>query len=103
MVERCVVAEERLEGRDFATFKDDPDLFDATAYRLQAIGEARTKLDAEITDAYDIAWKDIIGMRQILSHSYLAVSAAIIWKTATENIGALKEACKAALAKEKQK
>ena len=66
---------------------------------MQAIGEAAGKLDPALRADYELPWKAIIGQRQILSHDYLAVSFTIVWKTATENLGELKDACRDALEK----
>jgi len=100
IIERCDRIAKQLEGRTFEDVERDIDLLDATAYRLQAIGEACGKLDDAITEAYDLPWRSIIGMRHILSHDYLAMSVTIVWKAATESIGDLREVCRQALDKE---
>ncbi len=100
IIELCDTIREEIGSKSLVEFRADRNLSDATAYRLQAIGEACTKLDDEIKKDYDLPWKEIIGMRQILSHDYLAISKEIIFVTARTNLNELYAACRAAIAKE---
>lgn len=97
IVELCDTIEETLGKKSFEEFEADRNLADATAYRLQAIGEACTKLSNDIKARHDIPWADIIGMRHILSRHYLAISKRIVWETAVSDLGDLHEACRSAL------
>jgi uncharacterized protein with HEPN domain len=97
IVELCGVIAQTLGDDPFETFEADRNLGDATAYRLQAIGEACTKLSEGVKAQYDIPWAEIVGMRHILSHDYLVLSKRIIWDTAVSDLGDLHEACLSAL------
>lgn len=101
ILELCDTIEREIAAKSFADFEGDRNLSDATAYRLQAIGEACIKLGEDVKSAYDVPWAEIIGMRQILSHDYLAISKMIIWTTAKTNLGELRAACRAAIAKDR--
>ncbi|MDZ7629061.1 MAG: HepT-like ribonuclease domain-containing protein [Parvularculaceae bacterium] len=97
ILDLCDAIAAGVEGQSFIDFEKDRNLADATAYRLQAIGEACTKIDPGIKAAYNLPWKEIIGMRQILSHDYMAISKRVIWTTAQTNLDALRKACMDAL------
>ncbi len=101
ILDLCDTIAEEIGDMSLPSFESDRNLADATAYRLQAIGEACIKLDQDIKDAYDVPWAQIIGMRQILSHDYLAISRRIIWTTARTNLGGLRAACLHAVEKER--
>jgi uncharacterized protein with HEPN domain len=75
-------------------FAKDRHRIDATAYRLQAIGEATIRLSDDLKLLYqDIQWADIRDMRHILSHHYGKVDPAIIWAVYTEHLDTLYDAC----------
>ena len=97
ILDLCETIREEIGARSLAEFEGDRNLADATAYRLQAIGEASIKLGDEVKDQYDVPWTEIIGMRHILSHDYLAISKRIVWTTATTNLDELEAACRAAI------
>lgn len=101
ILDLCDTIEREIGARTFDEFGGDRNLADATAYRLQAIGEACIKLKAETKDRHDVPWTEIIGMRQILSHDYLSISKTILWTTAKTNLVELRAACEAALAAER--
>jgi uncharacterized protein with HEPN domain len=77
---------ERIErqtgGLTRETFLRGPDVQDATAYRLLAIGEAAKDLDEDLKSRYPhIPWRQILGLRNILAHEYFIRESEIIWET----------------------
>jgi uncharacterized protein with HEPN domain len=77
---------ERIErqtgGLSREKFLEDPDVQDATAYRLLAIGEAAKALSDELKSRHPhIPWRQILGMRNILAHEYFTRESEIIWET----------------------
>jgi uncharacterized protein with HEPN domain len=47
---------------------------------LEVIGEGAAKVSLEFRDAHpEIAWRDMIGMRNRLIHNYSNVSLEITW------------------------
>lgn len=66
---------------DYNQFLRSPegmDIFDATCMRLQTIGETTKNIDNMTKGVLfalypEIAWKSIIGLRNILSHEYLTI------------------------------
>ena len=66
-------------------------MLDASILRLQIIGEAIRSLydmtDGEIFKNYDnIPWRNIIGLRNIISHDYANVNYTIIFKIIGNNL-----------------
>lgn len=54
---------------------------------LLLIGEAANAVSLKTkTEISNIPWKEIIGMRNQLIHSYFDISHRIIWSTITEDI-----------------
>ncbi|MBW1813590.1 MAG: DUF86 domain-containing protein [Deltaproteobacteria bacterium] len=57
-------------------------VFDAVIRNFEIIGEAAKNIPTSLRDQYpDIPWKNIIAMRNIISHEYFGISKEIIWKT----------------------
>ena len=60
---------------------------DATLRNLQLIGEAATHIPDEVRQAHtEVPWHAIIGTRNRLAHSYLAISDSIVWGVIQEAI-----------------
>lgn len=70
--------------------------FDACILRLQVIGETVKRLfnekDNPLVNCPDIPWKEIIGLRNIISHEYLSVDEEIIFDIIKNEIPSLKRA-----------
>lgn len=62
-------------------FLKSRDIQDATARRLEIIGEAVKHIPPKIREKYpDIPWKDISSTRDVLSHAYFEINLPKIWK-----------------------
>ena len=60
--------------------------------QLEIIGEATKRISMELRDKNPgVPWSEMAGMRDILIHDYIDVDLDIVWKTASESIGELKE------------
>ncbi|MGF1603277.1 MAG: DUF86 domain-containing protein [Thermosynechococcaceae cyanobacterium] len=58
---------------------------------LQIIGEASRSLSTQTRAlAPDIPWKQIIGMRNTIAHTYFNIDLEIIWSTAIVGLPVLK-------------
>ena len=76
-------------------FLDDPDVQDATAYRILSIGEAAKALSDDLTSRHPhIPWRQILSMRNILAHEYFIRESEIIWETVKAGLPALAAACR---------
>lgn len=58
---------------------------------LQIIGEASRSLSQETRDlSPEVQWKQIIGMRNILAHTYFDIDLDIVWTAVSVNSPTLK-------------
>ena len=68
------------EGLAYDAFIADRLTYDATLRNLQLIGEAATHIPGEVRAAHpEIQWRDMIGTRNRLAHSYLGIDDEVIW------------------------
>ena len=75
------------EGLDQEAFIADGLTYDATLRNLQLIGEAATHIPDEVRQAHsEVPWHAIIGTRNRLAHSYLAISDSILWGVIQEAV-----------------
>ena len=74
-------------------------LLDSLCMQLIAIGEAVKKIDKEtdkkLFKSYpQIPWREVAGMRDILSHHYFDLNAEVVFEVTTEHIASLQEVLK---------
>ena len=68
------------KGMDQLTFVADGRTYDATLRNLELIGEAATNIPSYIRSAHpEIKWRQIIGVRNRLTHGYLGIDDDIVW------------------------
>jgi uncharacterized protein with HEPN domain len=59
---------------------------------LEIIGEAARRLSAPFRDRHpEIPWRQVIGLRNFISHGYDAVDDERVWRIATHDILSLAE------------
>jgi len=64
---------------------------DAIIRNLEVIGEAVINISDDLKQNYpDISWKEIRGMRNIVTHQYFGVELSEIWSTVINDIPLLK-------------
>lgn len=87
---------ERIEksiskGRE--AYAQSYEIRDAVILNFIVIGEATKNLDAALTEKYpNINWRGIAGFRDILIHQYRRTRLELVWRTAQEDLPALKAA-----------
>lgn len=70
----------------------DHKTIDALTRCVQIIGEAASKVPADIRKKYAfIPWLDIISMRHVLVHDYYKVDVGLLYITVTKDIPALEK------------
>ena len=71
-------------------------VFDATVRNLELLGEAANQLPDEVRAwAPEIEWRKLIGLRNILIHSYFGVDEDILWDLVQNKVRPLKAALQA--------
>ena len=82
--------------QDFLLSMSGMVLFNSTCMCLQSIGEAIRQVDnkteGKLFSKYpEIPWKQIMGMRNILSHEYLSIDPDLIFDIISQEIEPLRE------------
>ncbi len=78
--------------------------FDGILHNFHVIGEAVKRLPDDLRGAHaDIPWKDIAGMRDIISHAYFALDLDILWAGITEDVPVLLERVEAIIEEHTEK
>ncbi len=76
-------------------FFEDEQLQDAVIRNLEIIGEATKNVSLDLKKRHlDIPWKEISGMRDVLTHAYFGVNLERTWKAVKEDLPNLKEKIK---------
>ncbi|MFA4890465.1 MAG: DUF86 domain-containing protein [Candidatus Paceibacterota bacterium] len=87
--------EEYLEGFNYELFSKDKKTIDAVVRELEIIGEASNNLSEKLKNDYShIPFRDIIDMRNVLTHEYFGVNTKIVWDTCQVDLPGLKEVIK---------
>lgn len=85
-------------------FEADINLLDATAHRLNGIGNECGDLSPEIKDRYpDIDWENAVKMRHIMAHEYARKDPLILWAVIQNNLLPLRKACSDELERQKSR
>ena len=87
MLDAARKAQRLVAGRDRRDLTDDDQLSLALQRLIEIIGEAANKVSAETrSQAADIKWAAIAGMRNRLIHAYFDVNLDLLWDTLTEDL-----------------
>ena len=87
---------------DFIYTKNGLEKLDSISVRLVAVGEGFKNIDKLtnkklLVNYPAINWKDVKGIRDVLSHHYFQLDAEIIYETCNKNIDELLLVCKTML------
>ena len=87
------------DGRSRADLSDDPMLAMALTRCLEILGEAASRLSADLRLRLpSIPYAQMVSMRNRLIHAYFDVDLDIVWSTVTEDLPALLPVLDSALA-----
>ncbi|MGH3680640.1 MAG: HepT-like ribonuclease domain-containing protein [Natronosporangium sp.] len=94
-VDRVMRAERQLSAADQAGDESAMEVaYDAVLYNLVVIGEAVNALPDDVTSQESgVPWRDIVDMRNFLSHEYFRVLAEVVHRTIDEPLEQLRVAC----------
>jgi len=74
------------------SFMNNVQLQDSIIRRIEIIGEAVKNIPNEIKNKYlEIPWREIAGMRDILTHEYFGIDLELTWETVKKDIPRLKK------------
>ena len=87
MLDAAREAHTYTHGRTRESLNDERVIARALERTIEIVGEAGSRISVETRQQYpEINWKQIIGMRNIIVHDYLAVDYDIIWDVAANQI-----------------
>lgn len=83
--------EEKCQQKTLDDLYSDVDLQHIVSRALEIIGEASRNVSMAIKDGYpDIPWKEMIGVRDRIIHSYFSINWVIVWDIVTNELFTLK-------------
>jgi len=95
--------EQFIEEMDFIQFSDDAKTSYAVIRAFEIIGESTKETPDEVKDKYtDLPWKEMLGMRDKLTHAYFGVNLEVVWKTIQQEIPLLKTLIQKVINEEKK-
>jgi uncharacterized protein with HEPN domain len=75
---------------DQAGFVADELIYDATLRNLELIGEAATRIPADVRANHDdIPWRQVIATRNRLIHAYLGIDNDTLWSIIRDDVPGL--------------
>jgi uncharacterized protein with HEPN domain len=87
-----------VTGRERADIDTDQMLQFALVRAVEIVGEAASKISPEgRVELPEVAWLDVIGMRNRLVHAYFDINKDILWATVKVSLPELKKALQAYL------
>ena len=83
--------EEFVGKMDYGEFMKDDKTSTAVVKKIEIIGEAIKNIPRDVHAQYKhIPWKDIVGMRNKITHNYFKIDYEIVWNVVKEKLPALK-------------
>lgn len=83
---------------DFSALTNDIDYFNSVCMSLLQIGELANHLSVEFQTTYtEVPWRNIIGLRNVVVHSYGHLDVNTVWATLQEDIPSLYRYCRSIL------
>lgn len=72
---------------DFDAFCADEKTIDAVLRNLQIMGEAARHIPSNVEAQWpQIAWKEMRGIRHVVTHEYFSVDLGIVWQTVIHDL-----------------
>lgn len=81
-----------LAGISLDEFLENVEKQFAVTRALEIIGEAARNIPPEMQAQYSLPWREMIGMRNVVTHHYFGVDMTVIWRTVQEDLPSLHKA-----------
>jgi uncharacterized protein with HEPN domain len=82
---------DRYAVRGRAAFEHDELIQNWITHQLQIIGEAAARMAPELKGHHpEVPWRQIIGMRNVLTHGYFEIDLDIVWSVVERDLGKLR-------------
>lgn len=87
MLEAIERIRRHVSDKSRADFDDDELLQSAVLHWIEIIGEAARGLTDQVRDAHpEVPWREIIAMRNRVTHSYFDIDRDVVWNTVTRDL-----------------
>ena len=73
------------KGMTSEDFSADEKTQSAVIMQLQVIGELAKKVPENFKESIDVPWKNMAGLRDLVSHDYFGLDINVIWHTIKES------------------
>ena len=81
-----------VEGRTLEALASDPVRLRAFERVMELVGECAKRVPAELREKYpDVPWRQIAGMRDVISHAYEDLAYEILWSAAEKDFPKLRQ------------
>ena len=89
----CIeLIEKYIKGKNKQDFLNSQLLQDGIIRRIEIIGEAVKNLPEEFKKLHEsIPWKEIVGMRDIITHKYFGIDLELTWEVLDKELPFLKQ------------
>jgi uncharacterized protein with HEPN domain len=78
------------DGLTFEAFCGDTMVYDATLRNFELMGEAANHIPVHVRDAHpQIAWREMINLRNKLIHGYLGIDDEVVWDVIKNDLPSL--------------
>jgi uncharacterized protein with HEPN domain len=80
-----------VEGRTLEALASDPVRLRAFERVMELVGECAKRVPAELREKYpDVPWRQIAGMRDVISHAYEDLAYEILWSAVEKDFPKLR-------------
>ena len=74
------------KGMTFEDFSSDEKTQSAVIMQLQVTGELAKKVSENFKKSIDVPWKNMAGLRDLVSHDYFGLDLNVIWHTVKDSV-----------------
>ncbi len=90
--------EQYLSDASFPAFIENSMMRFACIKQMEIIGEASNHISEALKSKFtDIAWAQIVGMRNVFAHEYFGIDSTLVWEIIKNDIPELKSKIKLVL------